>query len=95
MIILQFETPAERTVAELAAHARTISGDEFVKIDLSHRRVTEAIVATRGLCGDDGPRIPTWQGRCPVCAGYVEIMDEEWKRQMSVRRRLWSELQAM
>ena len=51
-----------------------------------------AEIRVRGLCGEHGRMVPTRQGLCPICGGYVEILDEA---QVAARRRLWAELQAM
>lgn len=76
--------PVDVSFREFAQRIHSECADEM-SIDL------HAVIRAddRGFCGEHGRIVPTWQGLCPICAGYVEIVDAET---VSRRRRAWHEL---
>jgi len=57
---------------ELASWAAALCPDGL-SIAVDRRDFVEAVMAKRGVCGEHGRVMPTWQGLCPHCAGYVLI----------------------
>lgn len=67
--------PREEVVRSLAHRLSSLCDETAASIELDHRELIDALLF-RGVCGDHGRVVPTFQDLCPECAGYVEIMSE-------------------
>jgi hypothetical protein len=67
------EIAVERAAAVFGDFAAAVHGrvPDLHSIDL-HTDVTRE----RGICGEHGRCVPTWQSLCPVCGGYLHDIAE-------------------
>jgi hypothetical protein len=85
MIILVFpsDSAEDRAADAFAAFASAVHArvPDLHSIDLHAERPL-----ARGICGDCGRVVPTRQGLCPICAGYLHDADQVQRmREMAAR----------
>lgn len=80
-VLLPSDDPNE-IAADLAAQRAAEAFDEFAAAvhgrvpDLHSIDLHTDAQRDRGICGDHGRHVPTWQGLCPVCGGRMHDTEE-------------------